>query len=68
MMILLGNKQKNSLILLGFLSFSRMEIPVYNLGKCILWDKKLHCILNFGIFVESLSIQSDLDNFPSIDF
>ena len=37
MMILLGNKQ-NSLILLGFFSFSRMEIPVYNLGECTPWD------------------------------
>ena len=35
-MILLGNKQ-NSLILLGFFSFSRMEIPVYNLGECTPW-------------------------------
>ena len=32
MVILLGNKQ-NSLILLGLFSFSRMEIPVYNLGE-----------------------------------
>ena len=37
MMILLGNKQ-NSLILLGLFSFSRMEIPVYNLGECTPWD------------------------------
>ena len=36
MMILLSNKQ-NSLILLGFFSFSRMEIPVYNLGECTPW-------------------------------
>ena len=36
-MILLGNKQ-NSLILLGLFSFSRMEIPVYNLGECTPWD------------------------------
>ena len=36
MMILLGNKQ-NSLILLGLFSFSRMEIPVYNLGECNPW-------------------------------
>ena len=35
-MILLGNKQ-NSLILLGLFSFSRMEIPVYNLGECTPW-------------------------------
>ena len=32
-MILFGNKQ-NSLIFLFFFSFSRMEIPVYNLGEC----------------------------------
>ena len=37
MMILLGNKQ-NSLILLGLFSFSRMEIPVYNLVECTPWD------------------------------
>ena len=36
MMILLGNKQ-NSLILLGLFSFSRMEIPAYNLGECTPW-------------------------------
>ena len=36
-MILLGNKQ-NSLILLGLFSFSRMEIPVYNLGECTPWE------------------------------
>ena len=38
MMILLGNKQ-NSLILLGFFPFSRMEIPVYNLGDCTPWGE-----------------------------
>ena len=36
-MILLGNKQ-NSLILLVFFSFSRMEIPVYNIGECTPWE------------------------------
>ena len=40
-MILLGNKQ-NSLILLGLFSFSRMEIPVYNLGECTPWALTPH--------------------------
>ena len=42
MMILLGNKQ-NSLILLVFFSFSRMEIPVYNLGECTPWGQFRKC-------------------------
>ena len=49
-MILLGNKQ-NSLILLGLFSFSRMEIPVYNLGECTPWDfnqLKIKVILEYG--------------------
>ena len=56
MMILLGNKQ-NSLILLGVFSFSRMEIPVYNLGECTPWV--FHQALGFlPIILEMIKVHS----------
>ena len=59
MMIFLGNKQ-NSLILLGFFSFSRMEIPVYNLGECTPWDlsNRAQCC-NVNGFAQSCLKETD---------
>ena len=67
MMILLGDKQ-NSSILLVFFSFSRMEIPAYNLGECTPWADKSQFADDAGQWAVSKNIdlaaeylQRDLD-------